>query len=92
MDHPARALALRWQDHLTYDRRRSEHTVRAYAATAHRLIDFLSAHLGEAVDGKSLGALQASDLRAFLTARRSDGSRGLGTDSAGGHAPCGGVR
>jgi integrase/recombinase XerC len=77
--HPAREVALRWQDHLTHDRRRSDHTVRAYAATAHRLIDFLSTHLGGAVDGASLSALQASDLRAFLTARR---GAGLGNSSA----------
>ena len=47
--HPARALAARWQQHLSRERRRSEHTVRAYAATAHRLIDFLGDHLGGAV-------------------------------------------
>ncbi|MDP8994260.1 MAG: hypothetical protein M3N07_04625, partial [Pseudomonadota bacterium] len=39
--HPARAIAARWHDHLSDARRRSEHTVRAYVATAHRLIDFL---------------------------------------------------
>lgn len=71
--------ALRWQDHLIRDRRRSEHTVRAYAATAHRLIDFLAEHLGEAVDGEALHGLGAADLRAYLTRRR---SQGLGNSSA----------
>ncbi len=78
-DHPASALAFRWHDHLTRDRRRSEHTVRAYTATAHRLIQFLAGHLGRAVDGAALSTLQPSDLRAFLTVRRASG---LGNSSA----------
>ncbi|HEV2746407.1 MAG TPA: tyrosine-type recombinase/integrase, partial [Allosphingosinicella sp.] len=78
-DHPARALALRWQDHLTRDRRRSAHTVRAYAATAHRLVDFLAGYAGEAVTGEALVRLEAADLRAFLTSRRASG---LGNASA----------
>ncbi|HYG29817.1 MAG TPA: tyrosine recombinase XerC [Allosphingosinicella sp.] len=80
IEHPARALALRWHDHLALNRRRSEHTVRAYVATAHRLIDFLGPHLGGGVDGGALTALKASDLRAFLTSRR---ATGLGNSSAG---------
>lgn len=71
--HPARAVALDWQDHLTRDRRRSPHTVRAYAATAHRLIDFLADHLGGPVDGAALARLGAADLRAYLTHRRRTG-------------------
>jgi integrase/recombinase XerC len=78
-DHPARDIATRWQLHLSRDRRRSPHTVRAYAATAHRLIAFLAVHLGGTVDQASLKALQASDLRAFLTRRRAEG---LGNSSA----------
>jgi len=78
-DHPARQTALRWQNHLSRDRRRSPHTVRAYGATAHRLIDFLAGHLGEAVDDSALSSLSASDLRAFLARRRTDG---LGNSSA----------
>ena len=78
-DHPARGLAVDWQNHLSRDRRRSAHTVRAYAATAHRLIDFLADHLGGPVDGGALHALQPADLRAYLTKRRRDG---LGNSSA----------
>ncbi|MGH6705961.1 MAG: recombinase XerC, partial [Sphingomicrobium sp.] len=48
-DRPARALAARWGSHLAHDRRRSPHTVRAYVATAHRLIDFLVRHRGEEI-------------------------------------------
>jgi integrase/recombinase XerC len=77
--HPASATALRWQEHLIQDRRRSPHTARAYVATAHRLIEFLSEHLGERVDGASLGGLRATDLRAFLSFRR---GQGLGNSSA----------
>ena len=78
-DHPARGIARDWQNHLARDRRRSPHTVRAYAATAHRLIDFLAEHLGGPVDGEALGRLQPADLRAFLAKRRGDG---LGNASA----------
>ncbi|HLL30115.1 MAG TPA: tyrosine recombinase XerC [Allosphingosinicella sp.] len=77
--HPAADTALRWQHHLARDRRRSPHTVRAYAATANRLISFLAGHLGGAVDGAALAALEAKDLRAFLAHRRRDG---LGNSSA----------
>ena len=78
-DHPARQIALRWHDHLSRERRRSEHTVRAYTATAHRLIAFLAEHLGGEVDGAALCTLQPSDLRAYLTRRR---AAGLGNASA----------
>lgn len=77
--HPARALAARWGSHLAYDRRRSPHTVRAYVATAHRLIDFLGRHRGEEIGRFALLNLHASDLRAFLADRRSEG---LGASSA----------
>ncbi|WP_284734478.1 tyrosine recombinase XerC [Sphingosinicella terrae] len=79
ISHPAAALALRWHEHLSRERRRSEHTVRAYVATAHRLIAFLGEHLGEAVDASTLVALKPSDLRAYLTRRR---AAGLGNASA----------
>src|SRR5437764_541494 len=71
-DHPARETVLRWQHHLARDRRRSPHTVRAYVATAHRLIDFLAGHLGGPVDEAALAALRPADLRAFLTRRRAE--------------------
>ena len=77
--HPARLIARRWHDYLTRERRRSEHTVRAYFATALRLIAFLADHLGGPVDGPALLRLQPSDLRAYLTKRR---ATGLGNASA----------
>ena len=78
-DHPARALAARWSDHLAHDRRRSPHTVRAYVATAHRFIDFLGRHRGEEIGRFGLLAMHAVDLRAFLAERRGEG---LGAASA----------
>jgi len=53
--------------------------VRAYGATAHRLIEFLARYRGEAVDGASLTRIEAADLRAFLADRRAGG---LGAASA----------
>jgi integrase/recombinase XerC len=64
---------LAWQAHLAQNRRRSLHTVRAYVATAHRLVDFLSSHWGGEVSGDRLAAVTAADLRAFMAARRGDG-------------------
>jgi integrase/recombinase XerC len=49
------------------------HTVRAYVATAHRLIDFLGRYRGELIGPSALLDLGASDLRAFLADRRGQG-------------------
>ena len=62
-----------WRQHLALDRRRSTHTVRAYMATAERLIAFLTEHRGEAMTAAALARVDQADLRAFLTARRMDG-------------------
>ena len=77
--HPATALAARWCSYLQHDRRRSAHTVRAYAATAHRFIQFLGRYRGEAVDVAALTGISAADVRAFLADRRAGG---LGPSSA----------
>lgn len=78
-DHPARTLAVDWADHLRRDRRRSEHTIRAYQATAHRLIVFIGRHRGARVDGPLLVKLDRSDVRGYLAERRDEG---LGNVSA----------
>lgn len=67
------ALILRWRDHLTHGRRRSAHTLRAYVATAERLVEFLQDHRGGTVDAAMLASVEAADLRAFLALRRGDG-------------------
>jgi integrase/recombinase XerC len=62
-----------WQSHLMHERRRSVHTVRAYAATAERFCVFLEQYRGGAVDAAVLASVDASDIRAFLADRRGDG-------------------
>ena len=79
MIHPASELAARWDSHLRHDRRRSPHTVRAYVATAHRLIAFLGRYRGETIDVGTFGTVSSADMRAFLAQRRGEG---LGPSSA----------
>ncbi|MFM5885033.1 MAG: tyrosine recombinase XerC [Novosphingobium sp.] len=57
-----------WHDHLALGRRRSPHTVRAYVATAARLLD----SLGDA-DWPALARIEAAGLRAQLARRRAEG-------------------
>ncbi len=66
-------LPLLYAEHLGRDRRRSVHTVRAYAATAERLMAFLQGHWGGTVTREALAAITAADLRAFLASRRNEG-------------------
>lgn len=72
----AAALVAAWSQHLRLERRRSPHTVRAYVATAERLVDFLAEHRGGTPD---FAAVEVADLRAFLARRRMDG---IGNSSA----------
>jgi integrase/recombinase XerC len=53
--------------------------VRAYSATANRLIEFLGRYRGEEIRPEDLLDLAAADLRAFLADRR---GQGLGSSSA----------
>lgn len=76
MDVP---LPLAFARHLERDRRRSAHTVRAYAAAAERLTVFLQGHWGEQVTAARLATMTSADLRAFLAMRRGEG---LGNASA----------
>ena len=69
----ARALIDDWRRFLAQDRRRSVHTVRAYVATAERLVEFLQDHRGGCVTQAMLAALTPADLRAFLADRRIEG-------------------
>ena len=77
--HEANSLAARWAEHLQHDRRQSKHTVRAYVAIAHRLIEFLGRHRGEAISESGLLNVPAADLRGFLASRRAEG---IGASSA----------
>jgi integrase/recombinase XerC len=71
--HPAFHQAVDWENHLRADRRRSEHTIRAYGATARRLIHFLGQHRAASIGGHDLATVDIAELRAFLAARRMDG-------------------
>jgi integrase/recombinase XerC len=73
------ALPILYARHLARDRRRSAHTVRAYEATAVRLVAFLQAHWGGPVSRETLAQISAADLRAYLAHRRNEG---LGNASA----------
>jgi integrase/recombinase XerC len=77
--HPAHKAVAEWEAHLRRDRRRSEHTIRAYGATAQRLIAFLGRHRAALIGPAALAQIDAAELRAFLAARRLDG---LGNASA----------
>jgi integrase/recombinase XerC len=72
-DAPLHPLVAAWRDRLALEQRRSVHTVRAYVATAQRLVDFLAGYHGAAVDAAMLAALGPADLRAFLADRRGEG-------------------
>ena len=65
--HRADMLAA-WHDHLAQARRRSPHTVRAYIATAVRLLD----RVGE-TDWPTLARMDGPALRSQLAARRGEG-------------------
>jgi integrase/recombinase XerC len=67
------SLPLLYAQHLARDRRRSAHTVRAYGATAERLVAFLQSHWGGAVTREALARVGAADLRAYLAHRRDAG-------------------
>ena len=61
-------LLEQWGGYLAKDRRRSPHTVRAYVATAARLIDAF-----DACDWGVIARLETAALRRHLAERRSDG-------------------
>ena len=61
-------LVAQWEHYLAENRRRSPHTVRAYAAGAQRLVERLGLS-----DWSAVADLTARDLRGQLAARRADG-------------------
>lgn len=62
-----------WLASLAYERRMSAHTLRAYSDDTARFLAFLAEHRGSKVTLATLKALKPADVRAFLTARRSQG-------------------
>ena len=70
--HPAHGVVADYLATLVA-RRRSPHTVRAYAGTLHRFVDTLGRQLGASVDAAALAAVDTTGLRAWAAARRGDG-------------------
>ena len=69
----ASALINDFARHLRDDRRRSQHTVRAYVITAERFCAFLMDHIGGGVGAAEITALSQADIRSYLAFRRGDG-------------------
>jgi integrase/recombinase XerC len=69
----ADTLRKNWLASLAHERRASPHTLRAYGDDVARFIGFQAGHTGGAVTQKTLAKLSQADIRAFITARRSEG-------------------
>ncbi len=63
-----------WLRHLIAERRMADKTVEAYLRDCNQFLRFMSEHLGGQVTLDGLGALRVPDFRAFLAARRRDGT------------------
>ena len=74
-----------WLQSLKSERRLSEHTLDAYERDSRQFLTFLTGHLGGPTTLKDIEALRPADFRAFLAARRKEGSgaRSLGRNLAG---------
>ncbi|HEX4081202.1 MAG TPA: tyrosine recombinase XerC [Rhizomicrobium sp.] len=73
MARSAEELKKEWLATLTYERRMSPHTLRAYGDDMDRFLDFAQDHVGGALDERKLEALRPADFRAFITSRRNEG-------------------
>lgn len=62
----------RWLTHLRAERRLSPKTLEAYARDVRQCLAFLCEHWGAPVTLQRFAALEASDIRAFMAARRGD--------------------
>ncbi len=74
-----------WLDGLATERRLSANTVEAYERDTRQFLAFLTQHLGGSATLADIHTLRPADLRAFLAARRREGTgaRSLGRSLAG---------
>jgi integrase/recombinase XerC len=74
-----------WLQNLASQRRLSEHTLTAYERDTRQFLAFLTGHLAGPSTLRDIQALRPADFRAFLAARRKQGSgaRSLGRNLAG---------
>jgi integrase/recombinase XerC len=68
------AEVMRWLAHLASERRMSGKTTEAYERDVRQFLGFLAEHLGGAPSLKELAKLTPQDVRAFMAARRSEGT------------------
>lgn len=75
----------RWLETLGRERRLSAHTLDAYERDTRQFLTFLTGHLGGPTTISDIHALRPADFRAFLAARRKEGTgaRSLGRNLAG---------
>jgi integrase/recombinase XerC len=73
------AQIARWLSHLRSERRLSPKTLEAYARDVRQCLAFLAGHWEAPVSLKRFAALESTDIRSFMAARRADdvGSRSL---------------
>lgn len=70
--HDLTAQMAGWMTHLRAERRLSSKTQDAYDRDVRQFVTFLGDHWGESVSLKRFAMLEASDVRAFMAARRAD--------------------
>jgi integrase/recombinase XerC len=60
-------LLLKWYDYLTFQKRLSKHTIRAYTADIHCLFKFLATHDAAEISINSLSSNTLNDFRAWMS-------------------------